>query len=137
MFRLAGDGALAGHHLRREAGGEVNIDPAAKADQADALARSDGVARLYPGGDAARHEARDLREADAQTIGAFDENMLTLIILARLVEVGVEELAWNINDTGDGAGDGRTIDVDVERSEARRVGKECVSTCRFCWLPFH
>src|SRR3546814_21163400 len=24
-----------------------------------------------------------------------------------------------------------------ERSEARRVGKECVSTCRYRWLPYH
>src|SRR3546814_18020083 len=23
------------------------------------------------------------------------------------------------------------------RSEERRVGKECVSTCRFWWLPYH
>src|SRR3546814_13274699 len=23
------------------------------------------------------------------------------------------------------------------RSEERRVGKECVSTCRFRWLPYH
>src|SRR3546814_11741535 len=135
MFRLAGDGALAGHHLRREAGGEVNIDPAAKADQADALARSDGVARLYPGDDAARHEARDLREADAQTIGAFDENMLTLLIIARLVEVGVEELAWNINDAVEGAGDGSTVDVAGEqaRCEARCGGEECVCVLRDRW----
>src|SRR3546814_18789506 len=26
---------------------------------------------------------------------------------------------------------------DFERSEARRVGKECVSTCQFRWAPFH
>src|SRR3546814_14811423 len=24
-----------------------------------------------------------------------------------------------------------------QRSEERRVGKECVSTCRFWWLPYH
>src|SRR3546814_5644156 len=24
-----------------------------------------------------------------------------------------------------------------ERSEARRVGKECVSTCRYRWSPYH
>src|SRR3546814_4674431 len=24
-----------------------------------------------------------------------------------------------------------------ERSEERRVGKECVGTCRFRWLPYH
>src|SRR3546814_9247096 len=27
--------------------------------------------------------------------------------------------------------------VDSERSEARRVGKECVSTCRSRWSPLH
>src|SRR3546814_12194725 len=26
---------------------------------------------------------------------------------------------------------------DVERSEERRVGKECVSTCRARWSPYH
>src|SRR3546814_15996115 len=25
----------------------------------------------------------------------------------------------------------------LHRSEARRVGKECVSTCRSRWLPYH
>src|SRR3546814_12596829 len=25
----------------------------------------------------------------------------------------------------------------VERSEERRVGKECVSTCRYRWAPYH
>src|SRR3546814_14338028 len=24
-----------------------------------------------------------------------------------------------------------------DRSEERRVGKECVSTCRYRWLPYH
>src|SRR3546814_20495645 len=31
-----------------------------------------------------------------------------------------------------------TIDADYRgRSEARRVGKECVSTCRSRWSPYH
>src|SRR3546814_12389989 len=25
----------------------------------------------------------------------------------------------------------------IKRSEERRVGKECVSTCRYRWLPYH
>src|SRR3546814_19271004 len=40
--------------------------------------------------------------------------------------------------------DGRTgsihlhaTDIDGERSEERRVGKECVSTCRSRWSPYH
>src|SRR3546814_19203990 len=29
------------------------------------------------------------------------------------------------------------IDTDAMRSEERRVGKECVSTCRSRWSPYH
>src|SRR3546814_19204653 len=31
----------------------------------------------------------------------------------------------------------RTDDLDDARSEERRVGKECVSTCRSGWAPTH
>src|SRR3546814_20353575 len=31
----------------------------------------------------------------------------------------------------------RRVGHDVERSEARRVGKECVSTCRPRWSPYY
>ena len=40
----------------------------------------------------------------------------------------VKEVATKTNDT---VGDGTT------RSEERRVGKECVSTCRSRWSPYH
>src|SRR3546814_20881236 len=30
-----------------------------------------------------------------------------------------------------------TAPVVYDRSEERRVGKECVSTCRYRWAPFH
>src|SRR3546814_18016904 len=33
--------------------------------------------------------------------------------------------------------DGNTLTLSVFRSEARRVGKECVRTCRFRWSPSH
>src|SRR3546814_14814780 len=42
-------------------------------------------------------------------------------VLAFEVEGG-RESAWKVIDA---------------RSEVRRVGKECVSTCRFRWSPFH
>src|SRR3546814_17734631 len=29
------------------------------------------------------------------------------------------------------------IGIDAVRSEERRVGKECVSTCRYRWSPYH
>src|SRR3546814_11297631 len=31
----------------------------------------------------------------------------------------------------------RTPNVDIRRSEERRVGKECVSTCRSRWSQYH
>src|SRR3546814_10786705 len=32
---------------------------------------------------------------------------------------------------------GFAMHADVHRSEERRVGKECVSTCRYRWSPYH
>src|SRR3546814_5025982 len=59
-----------------------------------------------------------------------------------------EVVARIIDRTGDDNGGG--VDVHqfalqasqkmeqlVERSEERRVGKECVSTCRYRWSPYH
>ena len=34
-------------------------------------------------------------------------------------------------------GDYDEIEIRQERSEERRVGKECVSTCRSRWSPYH
>src|SRR3546814_12701358 len=33
--------------------------------------------------------------------------------------------------------EGDRYSMDKERSEERRVGKECVSTCRSRWSPYH
>src|SRR3546814_20748416 len=33
--------------------------------------------------------------------------------------------------------DSRTRDFQPDRSQERRVGQECVSTCRYRWSPYH
>src|SRR3546814_19974399 len=38
---------------------------------------------------------------------------------------------------GDDAGEIRINKAQAARSEERRVGKECVSTCRSGWSPYH
>src|SRR3546814_13761745 len=38
---------------------------------------------------------------------------------------------------GERGGAGFLVDARDLRSEARRVGKECVSTCRSRWSPYH
>src|SRR3546814_12375050 len=41
---------------------------------------------------------------------------------------------WHIETGGKGVACGTQ---DANRSEERRVGKECVSTCRSRWSPYH
>src|SRR3546814_16743797 len=49
---------------------------------------------------------------------------------------GVDLLFNNAGVAQSGPIDETTMD-DWQRSEERRVGKECVSTCRSRWLPYH
>src|SRR3546814_21085849 len=52
--------------------------------------------------------------------------------VGHVASVGTGECQWCQKDAvGQGA---RTY---LKRSEERRVGKECVSTCRSRWSPFH
>ena len=44
---------------------------------------------------------------------------------------------WDISDDGRGQFILRHADLEISRSEERRVGKECVSTCRSRWSPYH
>src|SRR3546814_14784958 len=65
--------------------------------------------------------------------------------LAGRIGAGVNRLGGNWVGDDEGAGDGgpgiRIIELEYEviagRSEERRVGKECVSTCRSRWSPYH
>src|SRR3546814_13446609 len=57
----------------------------------------------------------------------------------------VERVLAQVHAVGDGPGGEAAIhavvalavDVEHRRSEERRVGKECVSTCRSRWSPYH
>src|SRR3546814_11764763 len=52
------------------------------------------------------------------------------------------ELRESLREVGEAAGveagaDVALVDKRIARSEERRVGKECVSTCRSRWSPYH
>src|SRR3546814_17185983 len=52
----------------------------------------------------------------------------------------VEQLAEHLNPGHDGllgVLDANDFDFFTDRSEERRVGKECVSPCRSRWSPYH
>src|SRR3546814_19507864 len=61
------------------------------------------------------------------------------------VKVGVGAIDAHMGAIGAGIGQGSMVkvrgtspcDMLVVRSEERRVGKECVSTCRSRWYPYH
>ena len=89
----------------RLAFGKIDIDAAAEADEAEALAGLQALALVHEPHDAARHEAGDLDDADALAVGHFEGQRLALIVVARLVEIGVEELSRHIGDAGDAAVD--------------------------------
>src|SRR3546814_16035946 len=57
------------------------------------------------------------------------ESMLPIVKNDRVddVQLGDEVFSKGLNN----------VVKDIDRSEERRVGKECVSTCRSRWSPYH
>ena len=78
--------------------------------------RSPGVrerAFVREADDPSRDEAGDLDDAEA-TRGRIDDDAVALVVLARLVEVGVEEQTGMIDDLRDAALDRRAVHVAIE-----------------------
>ena len=134
--RLAGDDRLPEQHFRIGPCGQVDVDPAAEADQPDPLAGRDDVARLDERHDPPRHQPGDLGEADRPPVGPLDQDMLALVLLARLVEVGVEELAGDVDHPPHRPADRRAIDVHVEHRHEDRDARDRLGAAGPAWpLP--
>src|SRR3546814_14739308 len=99
----------------RGVGREVGIDAVGAAD--DAILVVAEIRRPHPDG-AVLVEHVALR---AQTVHGFVYETGTSIVRHRVQHALGEP----------------HVEVHVERSEERRVGKECVSTCRSRWSPYH
>src|SRR3546814_4623623 len=56
---------------------------------------------------------------------------------AELQEVERIRMAWILSNREGRSPHYDAVKVGDRRSEERRVGKECVSTCRSRWSPFH
>src|SRR3546814_14481505 len=76
----------------------------------------------------AAHRAFDLFRALDQTDGQVAKRGLALIERIGQVRLGGAEKFGGL---------GENLGMLVERSEERRVGKECVSTCRSRWSQYH
>src|SRR5215470_6567192 len=120
---LARDRSLPFCHERPRALGQVDIDARAEADHADALTGTHARAFACKGDDAPGDQACDLHDGDAGRAGT-DHEGIALVVLARLVELGVDEGAGLVDDLLDPAGDGAAIDVTVEHVHEDRDARQ-------------
>ena len=110
---LAGDGARADGDHRLRICRHIDIDARAETDEAEALANRKLLALAHEADDAARHEPGDLHDAET-SLRRVDHEAVALIVLARLVEIGVDEETRTIGDARDAAGDRRAVHMHVE-----------------------
>src|SRR3546814_12577876 len=79
-------------------------------------------------------------EVDGTTYQLSDIQVRAILELRlhRLTALGRDEIAGELRELATSIGDLLEILGDrAKRSEERRVGKECVSTCRSRWSPYH
>src|SRR3546814_17559397 len=80
-------------------------------------------------------------------LGKYDGNATAedrKVLLRAVREIGSDaagiipkSMDINFIDGKQGNSDGALFQNQTDRSEERRVGQECVSTCRFRWPPYH
>src|SRR3546814_12594764 len=81
-----------------------------------------------------------LPKADAMGVDDIGVDRLHRVIIEAKP---LDRLAAHVEHEDVGVGEqrlhaGKVVGLlEVERSEERRVGKECVSTCRSRWSPYH
>src|SRR3546814_20754629 len=78
----------------------------------------------------------DLRNSRV-TRGRGDENARCAAAAAQHRRVDGLDRRKRLAEPNDDARKAAIADNQVGRSEERRVGKECVSTCRSRWSPYH
>ena len=98
---------------------EIDVDARAETNEADALAGGQQRAFVSEAHDPSRDEAGDLDDAEPPR-GGIDGDAVALVVLARLVQVGVEEQTRMIDDLRDAALHRGAIDVAVEDRHENR-----------------
>src|SRR3546814_14616985 len=75
--------------------------------------------------------------AAALALGDADHQLARVILPPLAAEHGLERLDRHFVAAHHHPPRRLRVVDEVERSEERRVGKECVSTCRSRWWPYH
>src|SRR3546814_12845846 len=95
------------------------------------LAQAPRPLRLCYAGPVIKLRANQLRpEREMTQVGAELIGTDSVAAAVEIVTIAIEALEF--------AGlSGITVDFTLPRSEERRVGNECVRTCRSRWMPYH
>ena len=118
--RLAADHGLADGDQRANALGQIEVGPAAEADDAEALAGVDRVALAQVADDAPGDQAGDLHHGDLPAVRQAQRDGVALVRFAGLVQAGVEEAAVAVGDSGDDAVGRDAVHVDVQHGQEGR-----------------
>src|SRR5215211_4644716 len=121
--RLAGDRGLSLGDKGLDALRQIDVDARAEPDHADPLAGADRVALAHEGNDAPRDQAGDLHDADSRPAGG-DHERIALVVLAGLVEIGVDELAGRIHHALDAPARRAAIHVTIEHAHEDRDARQ-------------
>src|SRR5690606_38322823 len=97
---LAGNRRLADRGARHGSLGQIDVEARAETDKAEAFAGINGGALGDEAENPARHQARNLHHADPPA-RAVNYEAVALVLIAGLVELGIEELAGAIGDARD------------------------------------
>src|SRR3546814_12875384 len=99
-------------------------------------AGEDGATRIYAGQLAVMGDRTPVARSIAGMAAQEDRHQafFDAMIARRGVRPTLLQPFWNVAGFAPGAA---TAAIGPERSEERRVGNECVSTCRSRWSPYH
>src|SRR5262249_30049101 len=122
--RLASNRDLTFAGQRARAFGKVNVNAGAETDHTDALTGPKAVTFSREANDPARNQAGDLNDGNALTGAGDDNECVSLIVLARFVEIGADEFAGAIDDALDASGDRAAIDVTVKHAHENRDARQ-------------
>src|SRR3546814_10499750 len=77
------------------------------------------------------------RSEKGETDVTFTVPSTDLLRSIDLLEAAKDKIGFNRIISDDKVAKISVVGVGMKRSEERRVGKECVSTCRSRWSPYH
>ncbi len=97
QHRLTADRGLADSDQHLRAFRQIDIDAAAEADQPEALAGANASPLAQESHDPPRDQPGDQHHAEPPALGSLDDKRAALVLLAGLVELGIEELARHVD----------------------------------------